>query len=225
MIARGAAGSAGEIRERAAAAGVPVAFVDRRELDILAAGGKHQGVAAVLAAGDRASLADLLRDDSGVAQPPIILAADQVQDVGNLGSLIRTLEAVGGAGAVIPGRRSAGPTSGLARASAGASLRTPIVVVPNLARALQDLKARGVWVIGLDAAAPTEYDTLDYTAPCCLVVGNEARGLRRLVRQMCDQIVRVPMRGGVGSLNVAVAGGIVLYHVARSRSGGSSGDW
>ena len=219
MVARGAAASTAPLRELAGEAGVPVAFVDTADLDALSFGGNHQGVVATLAEIANAGLSDLLQRRPGRAQPPLILAADQVEDVGNLGSLIRTLEACGGAGVIVPQRRSASLTGGLARASAGASLRTTVVNVTNLARTLKSLRSDGVRVIGLDAAAETSFDAMPYDAPCCIVVGNEARGMRPGVRDVCDAIVRVPLQGGIGSLNVAAAGAIVLHHIARQRTG------
>ncbi len=201
---------------------MPVAFVDTADLDALSFGGNHQGVVATLAPSAGAGLRDLLQPQPGRAQPPLILAADQVEDVGNLGSLIRTLEACGGAGVIVPQRRSAALTGGLARASAGASLRSTVVNVTNLARALKSLRSDGVRVIGLDAAAETSFDAMPHDAPCCIVVGNEARGMRPGVREACDAIVSVPLRSGIGSLNVAAAGAIVLHHIARQRTGGES---
>ena len=218
MVARGAADSTAPLRELAGEAGVPVAFVDAAELDAQAFGGNHQGVVATLDATAGAGVRDLLQPQAGRAQPPLILAADQVEDVGNVGSLIRTLEACGGAGVIVPERRSAALTGGLARASAGASLRSTVVTVTNLARALKTLRSDGVHIIGLDAAAETPFDAVAYDAPCCIVVGNEARGMRPGVRQVCDAIVRVPLRSGIGSLNVAAAGAIVLHHIARQRT-------
>ncbi len=199
-----------------------MAFVDPGELDALAFGGNHQGVVATVTPTVGAGVRDLLQPQAGRAQPPLILAADQVEDVGNLGSLLRTLEACGGAGAIVPVRRSAALIGGLARASAGASLRSTVVTVTNLARELKYLRSDGVRIIGLDAAADTPFDDLAYDAPCCIVVGNEARGMRPSVRQACDAMVRVPLRSGIGSLNVAVAGAIVLHHIARTRTGGKS---
>ena len=219
LVARGAAESTAPLRELAGDAGVPVAFVDTGDLDALSFGGNHQGVVATLAATASAGLRDLLQPHPGRAQPPLILAADQVEDVGNLGSLVRTLEACGGAGVIVPQRRSAALTGGMARASAGASLRSSVVNVTNLARALKSLRSDGVRVIGLDAGAETPFDAMPYDAPCCIVVGNEARGMRPGVREACDAIVRVPLRSGIGSLNVAAAGAIVLHHIARQRTG------
>ena len=218
MVARGAAESTAPLRELAGDAGVPVAFVDAAELDSLAFGGNHQGVVATIDSTPNAAPRDLLHPQPGRAQPPLILAADQVEDVGNLGSLVRTLEACGGAGLIVPQRRSAALTGGLARASAGASLRSTVVNVTNLARALKSLQSDGVRVIGLDADAETPFDAMAYDAPCCIVVGNEARGMRPSVREACDVIVRVPLRSGIGSLNVAAAGAIVLHHIARQRT-------
>lgn len=222
LIADGSRGRATEIRERAADAGLRVVYVTRAELDELSFGGNHQGVAAQLAAAPRATVQDLLRRDPARFWPPLLLAADQVQDVGNLGSLVRTLEALGGAGLLLPGRRSAPVSGGLARASVGASLRLPVVEVGNLARALDELRRREVQVVGLDATAPTPMEALKAPAACCLVVGSESEGLRPAVRDACDLLVSIPIRGAIGSLNVAVAGALVLYHVARSRRAESS---
>jgi 23S rRNA (guanosine2251-2'-O)-methyltransferase len=180
-------------------------------------GGNHQGVVAMLEGIPAARVQDLLQPMPGRAQPPLLLAADQVEDVGNLGSLIRTLEACGGAGVIVPERRSAALAGGLARASAGASLRTAIVSVGNLARTLASLKTAGVQIVGLDAGSDTAFDALTYDAPCCVVVGSESRGMRDSVRNACYAVVRVPMRGSIGSLNVAAAGAIVLHHIGRQR--------
>ena len=192
--------------------------MDPGELDALAFGGNHQSVVATLAPTAGVGVRELLQARPGRTQPPLILAADQVEDVGNLGSLLRTLEACGGAGAIVPARRSAALTGGLARASAGASLRSTVVTVTNLARELKTLRSGGVRIIGLDADADGPFDALAYDAPCCIVVGSEARGMRPSVRQACDAIVGVPLRSGIGSLNVAVAGAIVLHHIARQRT-------
>ena len=192
--------------------------MDPGELDALAFGGNHQSVVATLAPTASVGVRELLQARPGRTQPPLILAADQVEDVGNLGSLLRTLEACGGAGAIVPARRSAALTGGLARASAGASLRSTVVTVTNLARELKTLRSGGVRIIGLDADADRPFDALAYDTPCCIVVGSEARGMRPSVRQACDAMVRVPLRSGIGSLNVAVAGAIVLHHIARQRT-------
>ena len=151
--------------------------------------------------------------------PPIILACDQIQDVGNLGALLRSLEAIDGTGALVPTRRSAALTGGIARASAGASLRTNIVEVTNMTRALLELRNAGVWIYGLDADGEVDHDAADFSGPTCLVVGNEAQGIRDTVRKSCDAMLRIRMYGGIGSLNVSVAGAIVMYHAVKSREG------
>ncbi len=222
MVARGAARSTEPLRALAGAADVPVAFVDAAELDALSFGGNHQGVVATLQQITAPRLEDLLQPLPGRVAPPLILAADHVEDVGNLGSLIRTLEACGGAGVVVPARRSAALAGGLARASAGASLRMAIVSVSNLARTLATLRTDGVEIVGLDADGDTPFDALTYDAPCCVVVGSESRGMRDNVRKACDVVVRVPMRGSIGSLNVAAAGAIVLHHIGRGQARRSS---
>lgn len=216
FVARAQADAMADIRSLAATAAVAVTFTDVSELDQLSFGGQHQGVVAAVRPPPPAAIEDLLEGDSA-GGPPLILAADQVQDVGNLGALLRTLEAVDGAGAIVPARRSAGLTGGLARASAGASLRTRLVQVANITRALDQLRNAGAWVYALDQAGDTDFTDADFSRPACLVVGGEARGVRPGVRKACDATLRIPMYGGVGSLNVGVAGAIVMYHAVRSR--------
>ena len=216
FIVRPQADAFADIRSLAATAAVPVTFTDVSELDNLSYGAQHQGVVAAVRPPPPAALDDLL-EGASAGGPPLILAADQVQDVGNLGALLRTLEAVDGTGAIVPTRRSAALTGGLARASAGASLRTPLVQVANIARALDQLREAGAWVYALDQQGDTDFTDADFSRPTCLVVGGEARGVRPAVRKACDAALRIPMYGGVGSLNVAVAGALVLYHAVRSR--------
>ena len=216
FIARPQAEALADVRSLAATAAVAVTFTDSSELDQLSFGGQHQGVVAAVRPPPPATIEDLLEADSA-GGPPLILAADQVQDVGNLGALLRTLEAVDGVGAIVPTRRSAALTGGLARASAGASLRTPLVQVANIARALDQVRDAGAWVYALDQGGDTDFTDADYSRPTCLVVGGEARGVRPAVRKACDAALRIPMYGGVGSLNVSVAGALVMYHAVRSR--------
>ena len=216
FIARPQADALADIRTLAATAAVAVTFTDASELDQLSFGAQHQGVVAAVHPPPPATLDDLLKGTSA-GGPPLILAADQVQDVGNLGALLRTLEAVDGAGAIVPVRRSAALTGGLARASAGASLRTTLVQVPNIARALDQLREANAWVYALDQEGDTDFTAADFSRPTCLVVGGEARGVRPAVRKACHAALRIPMYGDVGSLNVAVAGALVMYHAVRSR--------
>lgn len=223
FIARPQAEAMADLRSLAANAAVAVTFTDASELDQLSFGGQHQGVVAAVRPPPPAAIEDLLGGASA-GGPPLILAADQVQDVGNLGGLLRTLEAVDGAGAIVPTRRSAALTGGLARASAGASLRTPLVQVANISRALDQLREAGAWVYALDQGGDTDFTDVDYGRPTCLVVGGESRGVRPAVRKACDAALRIPMYGGVGSLNVSVAGALVMYHAVRSRGQAGRGD-
>ncbi len=204
------------ILELARQADVAVEIVERHMLDMRTSGGVHQGVLAIAEPYIYATIDDVLRRAG--EQPLLVLALDSVQDPQNLGTLLRTAEAVGVNGVLLPERRAAGVTPVVEKASAGAARLVPIVQVTNLVRALQDMKKAGAWVIGVEnePSAPT-HDHADLKGPLVLVLGSEGRGLGRLVRETCDLLVRLPMRGKVSSLNVAVAGSIVLYEVLRQR--------
>lgn len=217
LVARGTqtSGPLAEILALAQQRGVRVVWVERRDLDRLDA--VHQGVAAELPPHRYASVEDILASAAERAEPPLVLALDAVQDVHNLGSLLRTADAVGVHGAIIPSHRAAGVTAAVRKASAGAVAHLPIAQVTNLARTLDALKSEGVWVVGLDMAGQQAYDAFDWSVPVALVVGSEGRGLGRLVAETCDVLVHLPMRGHVESLNAAVAGSIVLYHAWRAR--------
>ncbi len=202
-------GPVGEILERARAQNVAVEWVDRGQLDRVAR--SHQGVVASVRTFEYATVDDMLALAQQRNERPLILALDQVQDVHNLGSLIRTAEAVGAHGLIIPERRAAGVTPAVHKSSAGAVLYLPVAQVTNLVRTLKQLKEEGLWIVGLDMAGDRDYDALDWAMPAAIVVGSEGRGLGRLVRETCDFLVKLPMRGHVDSLNAAVAGSIVLY--------------
>ncbi|MFN8483036.1 MAG: 23S rRNA (guanosine(2251)-2'-O)-methyltransferase RlmB [Anaerolineae bacterium] len=217
LIAKGTqtGGPLGEILSLAQVRGIRVAWVDRRELDRL--GAVHQGVAAELAPFEYADLDDILAAAAARGEPPLLLVLDAIQDVHNLGSLLRTADAVGAHGAILPAHRAAGVTPAVRKASAGAVAHLPIAQVTNLRSALEGLKRQGVWVVGLDMAGQTAFDAYDWRGPVALVIGSEGKGLGRLVAETCDVLVQLPMRGHVDSLNAAVAGSIVLYHAWRSR--------
>ena len=189
----------------------------RPALDRLAGGGHHQGVVAEVAAYDYATLDDLLDVAAERGEAPLLLLLDSLQDTQNLGSLIRTAEAVGAHGIVIPKHRSVGVTGAVVKASAGAIEHLKVAQVNGIASAIDELKDRGFWVAGLSADAGLQYDQHDYTTPTAIVVGAEGSGLSRLAASRCDVLVRIPSRGKVSSLNAAVAGSIVLYHAWRSR--------
>ncbi|MFN8474760.1 MAG: 23S rRNA (guanosine(2251)-2'-O)-methyltransferase RlmB [Anaerolineae bacterium] len=217
LVAKGTqtGGPVGEILSLAKARGVKVAWVDRRELDRL--GAVHQGVAAELAPFEYVDIDDILSAAAARGEPPLLLVLDAIQDVHNLGSLLRTADAVGAHGAIIPEHRAAGVTPAVRKASAGAVAHLPIAQATNLTRALEGLKRQGVWIVGLDMAGQMAFDAYDWRGPVALVVGSEGKGLGRLVAETCDVLVQLPMRGHVDSLNAAVAGSIVLYHAWRSR--------
>lgn len=205
-----------EILETAAAHGVAVEEVARADLDARAEGLVHQGVLAIAPPFPYADLAEVraaARDD-----PLLLVALDGVTDPHNLGSIARTAEAVGAHGLLLPPRRAAGITPAVEKAAAGALAHLKVVRLSNLARDLRDLQKAGTWVVGLDGEAPSEVGTCPLLGePLVLVIGAEGAGLARLTRDICDQLVRLPMRGAVASLNASVAAGVALYEVLRAR--------
>ncbi|HKX19374.1 MAG TPA: 23S rRNA (guanosine(2251)-2'-O)-methyltransferase RlmB [bacterium] len=209
------AGALREIVETARRRGVPVQTVDPRRLDGFAEGLPHQGVAAMTAVQALVALDDLLEVARRRAERPFLLVLDGIEDPHNLGAVIRTAEAAGAHGVVIPRRRAAGLTPAVARASAGATAHLAVAGVGNLTSALEELKRAGVWIIGADSEAVERYDDGALEPPVAVVVGAEGRGLHRLVRDRCDRLVRIPMRGQVRSLNVSVAAALLLYEVAK----------
>jgi 23S rRNA (guanosine2251-2'-O)-methyltransferase len=202
-----------EILDLARERGVPVRKEDRAVLDKIAAGVVHQGIVAI--AGD-ASYSPMERLFE--SKLPCVVVLDGVEDPHNLGAVIRTAEASGASGVVVPERHSAPLSATVAKASAGAVAHVPVVRVGNLATALDDFKKQGIWVVGVDEEGDRLWTDFDYTIPVALVFGGEHRGLRRLVREHCDVVVRLPMLGKVSSLNVSVSAGVVLYEVVRQRN-------
>lgn len=208
-----------EILRLCQAQGVPVARIKRAELDQLAGPVAHQGVVARVSLYPYVALQDILAQAQRASEPPLILVLDSLQDPQNVGALLRTAEAVGVHGAVIPSHRAAPITPAVCRASAGAVEHLLIARVANIAQTLEALKKEGLWVAGLEALPQArDYRTLDYTLPLALVVGSEGEGLRRLVSERCDFLVRIPMRGHINSLNASVAGALVLYQAWHARS-------
>ena len=218
LLAEGArdAGLAGILSE-AEKRRVPVEYVPRRRLDELANGAVHQGCVAAVAPREYASVEDILALAEQRGEPPLLLILDSIQDVQNLGSLLRTAEAVGAHGVILPEHRAAGLTPAVDKSSAGAVEHLLVAQVTNLTRAVDQLKKQGIWIVGLAGEAAQDYDRVDLDRPIALVVGNEGKGIGRLLREHCDFLVRLPMRGQVNSLNAAVAGSIVLYAAWRQR--------
>jgi 23S rRNA (guanosine2251-2'-O)-methyltransferase len=201
--------------------GVQVRFVPRAELDRMAGHNGHQGVVAVTSAKQYNDLDDVIAAKR--ATHSLLVVLDGVEDPHNLGAILRTADAAGADGVVIPERRAAGVTGTVAKSSAGASAHLPIARVTNIARTLEDLKAKNIWVVGLDERGDQSYDSLDYNMDCAIVLGAEGKGLHDLVARKCDFLVSIPMLGKVPSLNVSVAGGVVLYEVVRQRRKAASG--
>ncbi len=199
---------------------VPVRFVPRQELDRMTGSGVHQGVAAITSAKQYADVDDVLENKRG--KHTFVLVLDGVEDPHNLGAIIRTADAAGADGVLIPERRAAGVTGTVAKASAGASEYVPIAKITNVARTLEELKSRNIWTVGLDERGQQPYDAIDYNMDCAIVLGAEGKGLHDLVRKRCDFLVSIPMLGKVPSLNVSVAGAVMMYEVARQRRVASS---
>jgi 23S rRNA (guanosine2251-2'-O)-methyltransferase len=195
--------------------GVQVRFFSRVELDKLAGNAAHQGLVAITSAKQYNDLEDLLA--ARRAEHSLIVVLDGVEDPHNLGAILRTADAAGADGVVVPERRAAGVTATVAKVSAGASEHLPIAKVTNISRALEELKSNDLWVVGLDERGPQTYDKVDYKMHCAVVLGAEGKGLHDLVRKHCDFLVSIPMLGQVPSLNVSVAAGIVLFEVVRQR--------
>ncbi len=219
MVATGAhGGPITQIVDAARERRVNVWTMDRRRMDALAPGVNHQGVVAEAAPFRYASLEDVIEVVRQSDAPGLVLVLDTLQDPQNFGTLLRTAAAVGAHAAIIAEHRAVGVTPVVAKASAGATEHLPVAQVGNLAHALDALKTAGLWVVGLDARAPTPHLEADLRGPLVVVVGAEDRGLRPLVREHCDFLVGLPMPGPIESLNAAVAGSIVLYEVLRQRS-------
>ena len=196
------------------AGGVPVRRVPSDTLDRESRRGVHQGVVAAIEEADDYSIEEIV---SGASAAPLVVVLDGIEDPHNLGAILRTADAAGVDGVVVQSRRAASRGGVAAKASAGALAHVKIAEVVNIARAVEELKEAGVWTIGLAAEAPDSYDAIDLTLPTALVLGAEGAGLRRLVRERCDRLAAIPMRGHVGSLNVSVAAGVVLFEAVRQR--------
>lgn len=214
-IAQGA--RMGDIIALARKCGVPVVECDRRKLDAMSATGNHQGVIAQAAAHAYASLDDLFQNAQEKGEAPLFVICDGIEDPHNLGAIIRSAETAGAHGVIIPKRRAVGLTAVVARASAGALAHMPVHKTVNLAALLDTLKERGVWIFGAEADGTVDLYDADFAGPTALVIGSEGEGISRLVRQKCDFIVSIPMRGKVNSLNASNAAAVLLFEAVRRR--------
>jgi len=202
-----------ELMQLARERGVPVQPVERVAIERIARGQAHQGVAAYLAPYAYAEAEDLLKD----AREPFIVVLNGIQDPHNLGAILRTADAAGVDGVVIPSRRAAPVSATVVKTSAGAVEYVRVARVNNVARALRYFKERGLWVVGAEMSGKVEYWRADLRGPICLVIGGEESGLGQVVRDECDLLVRLPMFGRVNSLNASVAGALLIYEVLRQR--------
>src|SRR5438552_4497299 len=199
---------------RAGQIGIPLRFEARETLDRMAGGIPHQRLIAAVSAKPVITVETLLAE---ARTPALVVVLDGVEDPRNLGAILRTCEAAGADGVLLPDRHSAGLSETVSRASAGGLEHVRVASIGNVVQAIETLKARGLWVVGFDASGTARWDAVDYRRPIALVLGGEGRGIRRLVRERCDHLVSLPLFGHVGSLNVSVAAGIALYEVVRQR--------
>ena len=193
-----------------------ISFVSRERLNQLTQTGKHQGVIAYAAAYDYSDIEDMFRLASEKGEDPFLILLDGIEDPHNLGAIIRTANVAGAHGVIIPKRRAVGLTATVAKTSAGALNYTPVAKVTNLAKTIDELKEKGMWFVCADMDGEMMYD-LNLTGPVGLVIGNEGEGVSRLVREKCDFIAGIPMKGEITSLNASVAGGILAYEIVRQR--------
>lgn len=191
-------------------------FVDKERLDRLAGTGHHQGVVAQAAAYEYAEVEDILKAAKDKGEAPFIFILDEIEDPHNLGAIIRTANQAGAHGVIIPKRRAVGLTATVAKTSAGAINYTPVAKVTNISKTIEDLKKQGMWFVCADMDGTTMYD-LNLTGPIGLVIGNEGSGVSRLVKEKCDFVASIPMKGDIDSLNASVAAGVLAYEIVRQR--------
>jgi 23S rRNA (guanosine2251-2'-O)-methyltransferase len=210
-----------ELLDLARRAGIPIEKRERRALDELTRRANHQGVVALCGATGRGTtyteaetILAALTDDP----PPLLVLLDGIEDPHNLGAILRSCEGAGVDGVFLPEHRAAGLTETVAKTSAGAVEYVRVARVTNLVRLIEELQTRGIWVVGVEGGGATAHWGHDFTGPLALVLGSEGKGIRRLVREHCDAVVSIPMRGQLNSLNVSVAAGVVLFEVLRQRA-------
>ncbi len=217
LVARGEkTGAVVGILAKARAKQIPVKEVDRAKLDFLSGSAPHQGIVALAAAKEYSTVEEILAYAEERNEPPFLIILDELEDPHNLGAIIRTAECTGAHGVIIPKRRSAGLSYTVGKASAGAVEYMRVARVTNISDLIDKLKERGVWVYGADMNG-TDYADCDMSGACAIVIGNEGKGISRLVREKCDVIVSLPMKGKINSLNASVAAGVLMYHALKGR--------
>ncbi|MGH2568292.1 MAG: 23S rRNA (guanosine(2251)-2'-O)-methyltransferase RlmB [Bacteroidota bacterium] len=218
LILFGTKGSAiDRIRSLAKQRGIPTTEANKQRFQELAEDSAMQGVVAFVSTTAYVELSDLLDVARKKNEPPFLLILDELEDPHNVGALIRTAECAGVHGVIVPKHHAASVGETVAKTSAGASLHLPIVRVSNIVQAMEELKENGVWVVGTAMEGDRTYYDTDYKGPIAIVVGNEGRGMRRLVKEKCDFLVKIPLYGKIESLNASVAGALVLFEAARGR--------
>ena len=207
----------GHIASKARDAGIVVVEADRRKLDGMSRTHAHQGVIALAAVREYATVESILAAAAEKGEPPLLVVCDEISDPHNLGAILRTAECAGAHGVIIPKRRSAGLTAVVAKTSAGAVSYMPVARVANIPSLLKDLKQQGVWVFGTAADGATALYSADLKGPAAIVIGSEGSGMTRLVSETCDFLVSIPMKGRISSLNASAAAAILLYEAVRQR--------
>ena len=197
--------------------GIIVQFVDKRKLDQMAGNVQHQGVVAQVAAYEYAEVEDLIARAKAAGETPFLLILDEIEDPHNLGSILRTADCTGVHGVIIPKRRSVGLTATVSKTSAGAVEYVPVARVTNIAQTIEELKEQGIWVAGADVSAEQNMYRSDLTMPLAVVIGNENKGIGRLIKEKCDFLLKLPMFGHINSLNASVAASVFMYEVVRQR--------
>lgn len=218
LVAHGTGGgSVTEIIAKCRAKGILIKEISPQKLDYYCGGANHQGVAVMFASQEYATVEDMFALAETRGEKPFLIICDEIEDPHNLGAIIRTAEATGVHGVIIPERRSASLNATVAKAACGALEYVPVARVTNIANTIDALKQRGVWVFGADMDGD-DYTRTDFDTPCALVIGNEGKGIGALTAKKCDAVISLPMHGKINSLNASVAAGILMYEVVRSRN-------
>lgn len=217
LVAKGShTGSIVALLSKAKKKGITIKEVDTKKLDFMTGGATHQGIVAVGAVKEYSTVEDILNLAKERNEAPFIVILDEIEDPHNLGAIIRTAECAGAHGVIIKKRHSAGLSYTVGKASAGAVEYVPVAKVTNISAVIDDLKAQGIWVYGADMNG-TDYTKCDFSGGAALVIGNEGKGISRLVREKCDTIVSLPLKGKINSLNASVAAGILMYKISSGR--------
>ncbi|HCB94882.1 23S rRNA (guanosine(2251)-2'-O)-methyltransferase RlmB [Ruminococcus sp. YE282] len=217
LVARGEkSGAVVGILAKARDKKIPIKEVDRTKLDYISGGAAHQGIIAFAAVKEYSTVEEIFEYAQSRGEAPFIIVLNEVEDPHNLGAIIRTAECAGAHGVIVPKRRSASLSYTVGKASAGAVEYMRVARVTNIAKLIDELKEKGVWVFGADMNG-TDYTECDFSGACAIVIGNEGKGISRLVREKCDVIVSLPMKGKINSLNASVAAGILIYNALKYR--------